>query len=367
MQPGVLTASDFGFADVDIGDSLQQVMITDLPANGSLTLNGVAVTDDQVISKADIDAGLLAFAPDADASGAGYSSFNFKVHDGTAFSDAQYGMTFDVTAVADSPSLSVESPSDTISRQEFNTDFSSRNMGAEGWSGTNYQQYTVNGNYTHRLDNNQTISRTIDTSEGNDFVLTLKVYDGYATGDSTELQVIWNGQEIGTLSPTWNAQNQSITLPALGTDSGVLSLQTINGGSTYLDDIKLNQDLPNLVVDEDTSGTIDLAVALADLDGSETLTLTVSGVPAGAEITDGVNTVQSTGSDIDISGWNQDALSITPAADDNSDFDIVFSATSAEGSNSDTATTERTVVVTVNAVLDAPNFSRQCLAATTGG
>jgi hypothetical protein len=49
-------------------------------------LNGVAVTAGQVISVADLSAGKLVFTPAANANGAGYASFGFKVSDGTALS-----------------------------------------------------------------------------------------------------------------------------------------------------------------------------------------------------------------------------------------------------------------------------------------
>ena len=56
-----LSVSDFAFTDADSGDSLAAVVIKTLPAAGTLALNGVVVTADQSVSKADIEAGLLTF------------------------------------------------------------------------------------------------------------------------------------------------------------------------------------------------------------------------------------------------------------------------------------------------------------------
>ncbi len=75
-----LTVADFGFTDAD-GDNFAYVQITELPTSGTLELDGVAVTVDQLISTADIDAGKLTFTPDADAGGIGYASFGFAVID----------------------------------------------------------------------------------------------------------------------------------------------------------------------------------------------------------------------------------------------------------------------------------------------
>ena len=62
------------------------VMITTLPAAGTLTLNGVAVDAGDVVSVADIAAGNLVFTPAANANGTAYASFTFQVQDngGTA-------------------------------------------------------------------------------------------------------------------------------------------------------------------------------------------------------------------------------------------------------------------------------------------
>src|SRR4029453_11983729 len=106
----VFAAADFGFSDTD-GNALAAVRITSLPAAGALTRNGVAVLPGQMVSAADIAAGLLRFTPAANANGAGYASFTFQVGDdgGTAnggvdLDPAAHTMTLNVTAVNDAPS-----------------------------------------------------------------------------------------------------------------------------------------------------------------------------------------------------------------------------------------------------------------------
>ena len=96
-------ASDFNFTDDDSGDTLASVKITSLlgSGKGSLTLDGSAVTADQVVSRADIDAAKLVYNPPANANGDDYASFGFKVSDGTNESASAYTMTIDVTAVND--------------------------------------------------------------------------------------------------------------------------------------------------------------------------------------------------------------------------------------------------------------------------
>ncbi|MDE2781386.1 MAG: SwmB domain-containing protein, partial [Gemmatimonadota bacterium] len=95
------TASDFSFSDTDTGDALASVRIVTLPASGTLTLSGAAVSADGVATKAQLDAGALKYAPPANANGTGYASFTFKVSDGEDESASAYTMTVDVTPVND--------------------------------------------------------------------------------------------------------------------------------------------------------------------------------------------------------------------------------------------------------------------------
>ena len=74
-------AADFHFTGTT-GSDLQSITITSLPANGTLELNGTAVSVNDTITKAQIDAGLLDFVPDPDENGAPYASFDFYINNG---------------------------------------------------------------------------------------------------------------------------------------------------------------------------------------------------------------------------------------------------------------------------------------------
>ena len=95
------TAGDFGFSDNDSGDSLTTLSIESLPEAGLLALDGTAVTAGEGVTRADLDAGKLTFAPAPDANGTAHASFGFKVNDGIGDSWRAYRMTVDVTAVPD--------------------------------------------------------------------------------------------------------------------------------------------------------------------------------------------------------------------------------------------------------------------------
>ncbi|MDE0384308.1 MAG: hypothetical protein OXI22_10515, partial [Defluviicoccus sp.] len=77
-------AGDFGFSDAD-GDALAGIAIRGLdglPAGSSLRLGGASVTAGEIVTRARLEAGALAFAPAAGASGSPYASFTFTVSDG---------------------------------------------------------------------------------------------------------------------------------------------------------------------------------------------------------------------------------------------------------------------------------------------
>ena len=71
--------------------------IVTVPAAGTLALDGTAVLADDDVTEAQIDADMLTFRPAQDAHGAAYTTFTFKVNDGTVDSADAYTMTIDVT------------------------------------------------------------------------------------------------------------------------------------------------------------------------------------------------------------------------------------------------------------------------------
>ncbi len=96
------TASDFGFSDVDSGDSFKAVRIDSVPGSGSLTLNGVAVTPGTVVSAANF--ANLVYTPAANANGNALATLNFSVQDSKdGFDPSPNTLTFNVAAANDAP------------------------------------------------------------------------------------------------------------------------------------------------------------------------------------------------------------------------------------------------------------------------
>ena len=95
------TESDFGFSDVDSGDTLDSIEITSLPNKGRFEFNGKPVAENQTIAAGDISN--LVFTPAANENGTGYASFDFTVSDGELSSSPANTITLDVTPVNDIP------------------------------------------------------------------------------------------------------------------------------------------------------------------------------------------------------------------------------------------------------------------------
>ena len=93
--------NDFNFADIDVGDSVEGIVITTLPSKGTLQLNNVNVILNQNIAVADLSN--LKFVPGANGNGDAYSIFSFKANDGDSNSILAYTATINVTAVNDAP------------------------------------------------------------------------------------------------------------------------------------------------------------------------------------------------------------------------------------------------------------------------
>ena len=200
LQGGSKTfaAADFGFADAadSTPNTLSAVKITTLPAAGTLTLGGVAVTLNQVIAAASL--GTLVYTPAVGASGAGYASIGFKVQDngGTAnggvdTSVAAYTLTFDVQSTA-APTAAVNAITALSADTGVATDFI-----------TNQASQTVTGTFTGTL----ALGETIQVS---------------ANGGTTWINATVSGQ-------TWTA-----TGVTLGNGASQLITQTHSAGGANL-------------------------------------------------------------------------------------------------------------------------------------
>ncbi|SIR15582.1 type I secretion C-terminal target domain (VC_A0849 subclass), partial [Rhizobium sp. RU33A] len=111
------------------------------------------------------------------------------------------------------------------------------------------------------------------------------------------------------------------------------------------------------------AGPISLPVAVTVEPGDTIQSITVTGVPAGAVLTDGVRSATSTGASVDLTGWTLSTLTFTPPANASGTFTLTLSVTTTDTATlsgsavTDTETVTRSFEVTVIAVNDAPTLT----------
>lgn len=123
-------------------------------------------------------------------------------------------------------------------------------------------------------------------------------------------------------------------------------------------DINAVADLPDLIANDARGqlGTIipiSLQTALTDVDGSEFLTLHVTGVPKGMAIGDNIASIisESEADWYDISSLNLTTLHLNTTGGFNGTYQLIFRATSIESSNFNSANNELRVQIVVDSVL----------------
>ena len=115
-------------------------------------------------------------------------------------------------------------------------------------------------------------------------------------------------------------------------------------GKGYYDGYKLNEGGENGAPIK----LVSINTALTDTDGSESLSVKLSGIPAGSVLADSAGHTITVGSSaVDVTGWNLGSLTIKPPAYYQGQFDVKVSSTSSESVGGSTATTEGTIKVTV--------------------
>ncbi|RCK27021.1 hypothetical protein TH9_22610, partial [Thalassospira xiamenensis] len=140
----------------------------------------------------------------------------------------------------------------------------------------------------------------------------------------------------------------TVTATSSAGDDSASTSQVINV------DVSAVADTPTLTM-SDASGSEDSAIGL-DVDAgltdtSETMTITISGVPDGASLSAGTSNGDGSWT---LSASDLEGLSITPSGDYSGSFDLTVTVTSQDGN--DTASISDTITVAVAGVADQPTL-----------
>ncbi|QSL87689.1 retention module-containing protein [Pseudomonas atacamensis] len=377
------------------------------------------VANNQTFSKADIDAGKLRFLPDANESGtngyggtglgnnqADYAQIKFQPTDGQALGSTGT-VKIDITPVADAPTLAVadNSVKSTGLIKEVWTGLSGLGTDGSGANSTTLKNVidaagkpNSSGNVTNVQSDGSVAAGTASKTSGLIYLEAGKTYSFSGVADDSLLITIggksvasgtWGagGAINGSFTPTTSGyytldiyhHNQSgpgsydVNLSVNGgtpidlSNAGVpiytgvqdlinsgVTVSDLHGtnGEGYYDGYKLNTGAEGTTVKLSAIST-----ALTDTDGSETLTVKISGAPVGSVLSDGAGhtfTVTASNGEANVTGWNLGSLTVTPPTYYNGQFNLTVTSTSTEqvgGSASSTATIPVTVVPAVyNAV-----------------
>ena len=390
-----LTINDFEYSDIE-GDSLSAVQIVSLPTNGVLTLNGQSVSIGDEISANDINSGNLVFKPSSNSDT--NTSFDFKVSDGKDWSENSATTTINVEAVADAPSITlsvtntgevVSSATNLVENGSFedisgtdangnsvsNHDIAyggvAHNQSITGWhvitdegssaptmevheshhanvgatDGHNYMDLGETHNNGDTDNNNTQIGQVISGIEvGELYTLKFDYFDKAALQESGAngeksgvVEVYWGGEKIATIdgnNTTW-ANYKAQVEGGSGDGSNLLSFKEVGEGN---DNWGMAIDNVSVVKTDMVKYDLDISSSLSDTDGSESLSITLSGIPTGATLNEG--TLNSDGTwtiNVDGNTFNGTVEMMIPkTVSDN--FDIKATATATESSNGDIST-----------------------------
>ncbi|WP_291853752.1 Ig-like domain-containing protein [Accumulibacter sp.] len=188
------------------------------------------------------------------------------------------------------------------------------------------------------------IERSFDTFAGARYTLSLDLAGrpGFSA-DYTRITASIDGREIGSksgLSPRDLLAWQTSGFAFVGTGSrqtiriaSAAARWATDGRGMMIDNLALSETLPPNTGLEDTPIRLSpISATLLDSDGSETLALGITGLPAGAALSDGnhrfIATITEQAADITV--WNLDALWLTPPADYHGSFTLGVVATASE-------------------------------------
>ncbi|WP_306461302.1 immunoglobulin-like domain-containing protein [Pseudomonas sp. GW531-E2] len=372
----------------------------------------VDVSLNQNISQADIAAGKLKFVPLANQSGvdgyggsgvgnkqADYAQIKYKPNDGTN-AGGEVTMKVDIAPVADKPDLNIGNNnvnSIGLLKETWNS-LSGLGSNGNGITGDALKNVFANAGNASKSETVTGVDTVASVTAGSGsktsgliYLEAGKTYAFSGTADDS-LQIVVGGKNVA--SGTWGSASGAISGSFTPTTSGYYTLEIYNANQAGPGSLDVNIKVGNGAVTDLNSSNIpmypsvkDLANAgvtvgdlhgsnnqgyydgyklnegsengapvklvgistnLTDTDGSESLSVKLSGIPAGSVLADNAGHTFTVGKDaVDVTGWNLGSLTIKPPAYYQGQFDVKVSSTSTESVGGSTATSEGTIKVTV--------------------
>ncbi|MES2819818.1 MAG: tandem-95 repeat protein, partial [Pseudomonadota bacterium] len=380
-------------------------IVVDFTLDGVTHLAGTTAVLNGVGSLSVASDGQYSFTPVENWSGS-LPTVTYTVSDGTG--TAQSSLDIDVTPVADAPTLDLDTqtitppPTGLIVQTWNNLILGSNGNGATPGSLQSAIESAGPAASTQSLDNvtNSSVSAGVASrASGLIHLEAGNVYTFNVSGDDS-VRVVVGG--VAVTEATWGGNSGAVVSGAFTpTTSGYYTLDVYhhnqNGPGNYdlnfsvssngvagpvLDlssaNVPLFQSTADLLQagirlsplqgeygngyyseyvqnegDEDTAIPLSsIQAALTDIDGSESLQLSIDDIPVGATLSDGNQSFTAIlgQTSADVSLWNLSTLTLTPPTGFTGQFQLQIIATAIEGANSDTAVTSLPLTVVVHEV-----------------
>jgi hypothetical protein len=324
--------------DAGVTDDSESLSITisDIPDGAVLMSDGQAIdiTDGSATLTAD-QLENLTITPPEDSDGDFTLNVSATTTDGTDTETVTGSIDVDVTGVADAPTLDLSA--------------------AAGDEDTSIALDISSG--LTDTDGSETLSVTISDIPDGAVLMSggqeITVTDGVAEIDPAQLA------DLSITPPADYSGSFDLTVTSTATEADGDTATT--SGTLTVDVAAVDDEVAGSTLDvSDAAGTEDTAIGLnidvtqLDTDGSESVSITVSGVPAGASLSAGTDNGDGTWT---LDAGDLDGLTITPPEDSNADFTLGVSVTTTEANGGDTTTTSASIDVDVTGVSDGAELS----------
>ena len=364
--PYSFAVAEFKYQDED-GDEIDHITIKELPANGSLTLDGKVLSAGDEVSADDISK--LSFMPGDNESGESYGNFIYTVSDGENESTPQEFIV-DVTGIADTPSLSVQNSGGTPINIRISGDHYDPKNGDDVGAGSPKFQVFVNGELLV-IDGQKTFTVEAERGDWENFRVEVPSSIDIDSVDVKFVNDAWEGRgdkdgdgvagedrnlivdklNIGGEANSDGSYSGGVTIEAEDAhydkpDSDGYEVMPWSGTLSF--DTSAIELGPQATGAEDTAIALNIKSELSD--SSETLSIQISEVPEGAELSAGESNGDGSWS---LAPDDLDGLMITPPENFSGNFDLTVTAQSTDGS--DSASVSETLNVAVSEINDGPN------------
>ncbi len=360
----------------DVDGTIDHFNLVNLGQHGTFFADaaGTQALDSTSVIKATGNSATVYFKPVGDWSGSTNFTYTAVDNQGQADTTPATG-TITVNPVTDTPSLSLVNDQ-TVASLNVNgaTTTVIGNIGSGAWhtdnSGGTVEirtpgTYGVAGNSNNsqvlELERNSgdpsNLYTNIDAKAGATYTVSLDYSVRAGAVDNSLINVFWGGKLVGTLTNTVVGM-KTYTFDVPVTTDGSAKLEFKAGDANSLGGV-----INNISVTEHlNSGLEDNAILLStikaattDVDGSETLTVSMKGIPVGASLSDGTHTFNATAgaTATDVTDWDLSKLKLTPPANFSGDIALTVTATAQDGAAAPVSK-DLTFNVHVAPVADAP-------------